>query len=38
LNAATYNAIATQAQTDAALQARINAARTPAAAHPPSQH
>jgi hypothetical protein len=38
LDAATYNAIATQAQTDTALQARINAARTPAAApETPSQ-
>jgi hypothetical protein len=39
LDAATYNAIATQAQTDTALQARINAARTaaPAATETPSQ-
>lgn len=39
LDAATYNAIATQAQTDTALQARINAARTaaPEAAETPSQ-
>lgn len=39
LDAATYNAIATQAQTDTALQARINAARTAAAeaAETPSQ-
>jgi hypothetical protein len=41
LDAATYNAIATQAQTDTALQARINAARgstaAPTATETPSQ-
>ena len=34
IDSATYNAIAAQAQTDAALVARINALRTPAPAKP----
>lgn len=38
LTADTYNAIATQAQTDTSLQARINAARAPAPAETPPQH
>lgn len=36
LDGATYNAIATRAQTDTALQARITAARAPQAVEPPS--
>lgn len=41
IDSATYNAIAAQAQTDAALAARINALKAPAAAQPsptPQKH